>query len=122
MTRSSPDPVAAPRLSVLAQIQVQPSAEAIFAYLDVPFRAEVLNVARLHILKRMGQYLQPSTLAGQSEAAIHAAARDALSRAYRDFESSTPLQEKVFKVLANASAPRTARIVPLSAIRPVSVK
>jgi nitrogenase-stabilizing/protective protein len=122
MTRTKPKTLPASRLSVLAQIQAQPSAEAIFAFLQVPYRPEVLHVARLHILKRMGQYLQPSTLTGQGETEVFAAAQAALARAYQDFETSTPLQEKVFKVLANAQAPRSPRLVPLSAIRPATAK
>lgn len=106
--------------SVLAQIAAQPSAEAIFTYLQVPYRTEVLNVSRLHILKRMGQYLNATSLAGQDDTVVFAAAREALRRAHADFETSTPLQEKVFKVLSNAGTRQQSRMVPLSAIRPVS--
>ncbi|EEW25362.1 nitrogenase stabilizing/protective protein NifW [Rhodobacter ferrooxidans] len=122
MTRVIQKPIATPRASVLAQIQALPSTEAIFEFLDVPYNPEVVNVARLHILKRMGVYLQPASLSGQSDATILAAAKDALRRAHADFETSTPLQEKVFKVLANANAKRSPRLVPLSAIRPATLK
>ncbi|MDT8854289.1 nitrogenase stabilizing/protective protein NifW [Paracoccaceae bacterium Fryx2] len=102
--------------SVLSRIAAQPSAEAIFDYLCVPYSPEVLNVARLHILKRMGQYLSATSLAGQTEAAVYAAAAAALRRAHRDFETSTPLEQKVFKVLANARTPQKPAFVPLSGI------
>jgi len=86
-------------MSVLTELEKLPSAEDFFAYLKVDYDPERLSVARLHILKRMGQYLAQKDFTGLSDEAVFAAARETLAHAYDDFVKSTPLQERVFKVL-----------------------
>ncbi|MBI5920750.1 MAG: nitrogenase-stabilizing/protective protein NifW [Betaproteobacteria bacterium] len=83
------------------------SAEEIFAHFDLPFEPAVLNVNRLHILKRFNQYLgQSEGMEGIEYIAAHTAARELLERAYRDFLGSSARQQKVFKVLqSRAGAP-----------------
>ncbi|ACA17959.1 nitrogen fixation protein NifW [Methylobacterium sp. 4-46] len=95
------------------------SAEEFFQVLDLPYAPEVLRVARLHILKRMGQYLATTSFAGLDDDAVRRAARDTLERAYRDFATSTPLAERVFKVLREHDPerpPARGAFVPLADI------
>lgn len=92
------------------------SAEDFFTLLDMPFEPAVLNVARLHILKRMGEYLQESGLESTPDDEVPARCRQALQRAYADFLASTPLQQRVFSVLKRAAAPKARPFVPLAAL------
>nr|WP_294554134.1 nitrogenase stabilizing/protective protein NifW [uncultured Rhodopila sp.] len=92
------------------------AAEEFFDVLKVPYDPEVLRVARLHILKRMGQYLSEQPLSALSDHAAEEACRDTLARAYNDFVASSPLQERVFKVLKDAVAPANVGFVSLSDI------
>ena len=94
------------------------SAEEFFTLLKVPYDPAVLQVARLHILRRMGEYLSAETLAAMTDDAAEEACRITLSRAYRDFVESSPLQERVFKVLKDAVAPRRSAFVALSDLLP----
>ncbi len=91
-------------------------AEEFFDVLKVPYDPEVLRVARLHILRRMGQYLAEQPLSAMTDDAAEVACRDTLSRAYNDFVASSPLQERVFKVLKDAVAPANNGFVALSDI------
>ncbi len=75
------------------------SAEDFFAALGVAYDEAVLRIARLHILKRMGEYLEGDDLEGLPDAVAAARAKAVLERAYSDFESSSPLAERVFRVL-----------------------
>jgi nitrogenase-stabilizing/protective protein len=75
------------------------SAEDFFATLGVAYDEQVLRVARLHILKRMGEYLVGDDLEGLPDAVAAARAKSVLERAYSDFQSSSPLAQRVFKVL-----------------------
>ncbi len=75
------------------------SAEDFFAALGVAYDVAVLRIARLHILKRMGEYLEGDDLEGLPDAVAAARAKAVLERAYSDFESSSPLAERVFRVL-----------------------
>lgn len=105
--------------SVLLQLRHLSSAEDFFSVLDVPYDKRVVNVARLHILKRMGQHLASTDFAGMSDEAIRAACADTLERAYRDFLTSSPLEQRVFKVLKDRDPHRPApkgAFVPLTAL------
>ena len=86
-------------MGVLAGLEKLHSAEDFFSYLKVEFDPALLRVARLHILKRMGVYLAGKDLSGASEEAIFAEARETLAQAYQDFAASSPIDERVFKVL-----------------------
>jgi nitrogenase-stabilizing/protective protein len=81
------------------------SAEEFFRALGVAFDPAVLNVARLHILKRMGQYLTGDELDGLPDSVAAARAKAYLERAYSDFVASTPIEQRVFKVHQDAVAP-----------------
>ena len=68
----------------------------------------------------MGQYLAGEDLAGLDEAAIGERCRSVLEKAYADFVASSPIEQRVFKVLKDAVAPQAkpARpFVPLSSLK-----
>lgn len=79
------------------------SAEEFLEFFGIPYEQPVLNVSRLHILKRFYQYLrQEDDLARRAEAEQHSRYAELLARAYRDFVESSPAREKVFKVFQDA--------------------
>ena len=99
------------------------SAEDFFATLGVAYDESLLRVARLHILKRMGEYLGGDELEGLPDAIAAARAKSVLERAYADFEASSPLAQRVFKVLKDRDPdrpvpPKTA-FVSLDEIAPL---
>jgi nitrogenase-stabilizing/protective protein len=99
-------------MTVLEQLSKLSSAEEFFQFLEVPYEPAILNVARLHILKRMAEYLRncpPET----DDDKLRAICRGDLERAYLDFVSSSPLNERVFKVLKDAVRPKTQPLVSL---------
>ncbi len=90
------------------------TAEEFLAFFAIRFDQAVVNVSRLHILKRFYQYLnRESGLDALDEAALFTRYRTLLARAYDDFVQSTPAQEKVFKVFQDAEG----RTVSLAAVR-----
>ena len=103
-------------MTVLNQLKHLSAAEEFFQLLDVAYDPSVLNVARLHILKRMGEYLRRDTLAGADDEQARGLCRAHLERAYGDFVKSSPLNERVFKVLKDAVNPPSAPLVPLSSL------
>ncbi len=92
------------------------AAEEFFALLDVSYDPQVLQVARLHVLRRMNQYLSSTALDALTEDAAEEACRAALSRAYADFVVSTPIAERSFKVHQDAIAATRRDFIPFSAI------
>jgi nitrogenase-stabilizing/protective protein len=103
-------------MNVIDQLKRLSSAEEFFTFLDVPYDPQVLNVARLHILRRMGEYLRGETLAEADEASARTACRAHLEHAYEDFVNSSPLAERVFKVLKDAVKPPSIPLVSLSSL------
>ncbi|MBI5264230.1 MAG: nitrogenase stabilizing/protective protein NifW [Bradyrhizobium sp.] len=93
-----------PSISILDRLNEASSAEDFFALLGVDYDPKVVNVARLHILRRMGQYLAAEDFAGAPEAAVTERCRAVLERAYADFVASSPMDQRVFKVLKDAVA------------------
>ncbi|MCM2474620.1 nitrogenase stabilizing/protective protein NifW [Rhizobium sp. CG5] len=85
--------------NILERLRGLSSAEEFFHQLGVLYDPQILNVARLHILKRMGQYLSEEDFEGLPDRVIAARARSTLERAYADFETASPLSQRVFKVL-----------------------
>jgi len=103
---------------MLAQLNRASSAEDFFTLLGVDYDAKIVNVARLHILRRMAQYLAAEDLAELPDAAVTERCKSVLERAYADFVASTPIDQRVFKVLKDAVAPRRpANFVPLSTLK-----
>jgi nitrogenase-stabilizing/protective protein len=103
-------------MNVLDQLETLSAAEDFFHFLDVAYDPTVLDVTRLHILRRMGEYLRKnkSTLAEADERTARALCRAHLERAYSDFVESTPLEQRVFKVLKDAVTPSSTPLVQLS--------
>lgn len=100
-------------MTVLEQLSTLSSAEEFFHFLKIPYDPAVLNVARLHILRRMGDSLRNSSTEPDEETAL-AHFRAHLERAYQDFLLSSPLDERVFKVLKDAVRVKTSPLITLS--------
>jgi nitrogenase-stabilizing/protective protein len=99
---------------VLAKLKQLSSAEDFFSGLGVPYDPAVLSVARMHIMKRMGEYIGGDDLEGLPDRVVIARSRSCLERAYQDFVTSSPLKQRVFKVLKEAAVPKgRANFVPL---------
>jgi len=101
----------------LAKLKTYSSAEDFFTGLGVKYDPKRLDVARMHILKRMGEYMGGDDLEGLPNSVVIARCRSYLERAYQDFVTSSPLEERVFKVLKNATEPKeeasSSTFVPL---------
>ncbi|OSI65736.1 nitrogenase stabilizing/protective protein NifW [Bradyrhizobium canariense] len=91
---------------ILSRLNKASAAEEFFALLDVEYDTKIIDVARLHILRRMGQYLAREELNGASDPDITSRCRATLERAYADFVTSSPMEQRVFKVLKDAAAPQ----------------
>jgi nitrogenase-stabilizing/protective protein len=100
-------------MTVLEQLSKLSSAEDFFRYLDVAYDPAVLNVARLHILKRMGEYLRNDS-DETDETKARAFYRAHIERAYLDFVNSSPIKERVFKVHKDAIRANRTTLVRLS--------
>ena len=99
-------------MTVLEQLRKLPTAED-FQYLNVPYDPAVLNVSRLHILRRLGDYLR-NVENDPDDARARACYRALLERAYDDFVRSSPIQERVFKVHQDAVRAVSFPLVQLS--------
>lgn len=107
------------RPGILHRLNKACSAEEIFALLGVDYDPRIVNVARLHILKRMSQHLAKEQFASAAEEDIAARCKAMLEQAYADFVTSSPIDQRVFKVLKDAVAEpkRPAAFVPLSTLK-----
>lgn len=95
------------------------SAEEFLNFLEVDYDQRVVNVNRLHILKRFNQYLARHTFAEKDDAEIKAEYRALLEQAYSDFVASDAVTEKVFKVFQDATGVKTFSVDSLRASLPV---
>lgn len=91
--------------SILDQLRKASSAEDFFSLLNVDYDPKVVNVARLHILRRMGQYLFSEDFAAATDQEVTEKCKTFLERAYEDFLKSTPIDERLFKVHKDAVKP-----------------
>lgn len=106
-------------MSFMSELGRLSSAEDFFAALDLPYDPAIVNVARLHIMRRMGQYLRGTDLAELDDDALRRACRSHLEKAYQDFVRSSPIAERVFKVHQDAvkpAEPPRRLFVPLTAL------
>jgi len=94
------------------------SAEEFLNYLEVEYDQRVVNVNRLHILKRFNQYIARHAFKGGSEAEIRAEYKALLEQAYGDFVKSDAVTEKVFKVFQDATGVKTFSVDSLRASMP----
>ena len=82
------------------------SAEDFLDYFAVPYDASVVQVNRLHILQRFHNYLAKQTPnLPPGDDAQRSIYRLWLERAYKDFETSDALTEKVFAVFQHVDKP-----------------
>ncbi len=103
----------------LEKLKALSSAEDFMQYFGVPFDQQVINVSRLHILKRFFQYLrQEKELDPSNEVQMFTAYRGLLAKAYGDFVTSTPAQEKVFKVFQDTNGRQHVTLDSLKASMP----
>jgi nitrogenase-stabilizing/protective protein len=103
-------------MSVLDDLRRLSAAEEFFSYLGVTSDEAVVRVARLHILRRMGDYLRSEPLTGFTDDVVRERCKHHLQTAYDDFIKSSPLKERVFKVLKDAVQPKKQAFVPLAAL------
>ena len=95
------------------------SAEDFLQFFSVPFDQKVVNVSRLHILKRFFQYIrQLPSLPQDDGPALYSTYRGLLVKAYGDFVASTPAQEKVFKVFQDTGGTQHVTVDSLRASAP----
>lgn len=95
------------------------AAEEFLEFFAIPFEQSVVNVSRLHILKRFYQYLRLEKDLGElDEVQMFARYRGLLVHAYEDFVTSTPAQEKVFKVFQDAEGAKHISVDSLRATVP----
>lgn len=103
-------------MSAIETLKTLSSAEDFFRELDVEFDPKVLGVARLHILRRMGETIAAIPDDAHDES-VRMACREALAHAYAEFTQKAPIEMRLFKVLRDRDPSRPARrgaFVPLS--------
>jgi nitrogenase-stabilizing/protective protein len=92
------------------------SAEEFMDYFGIAYEQHVLNVNRLHILKRFHDYVSRRPgLDALCDDEMRAAYRECLLKAYEDFVRSDALTEKVFKVLQKAAGIHPVKIQRMNA-------
>ena len=89
---------------MIEQLTKFSAAEEFLDYFGIEYEQSVVNVYRLHILKRFYQYLRQEKLGDLNEVSMFQKYRSLLMRAYEDFVHSTAAKEKVFKVFQDADA------------------
>jgi nitrogenase-stabilizing/protective protein len=103
-------------MSALDDLNRLSSAEDFFNYLGVAFDPAVVRVSRLHIMRRMGQYLkgleQDGAFEGKGDDEIKVLCAEHLAQAYQDFVESSPIEQRLFKVHKDAVAPKTEEPKP----------
>lgn len=96
--------------SFLDTLQKLSAAEQFFEALDLAYDQQVVNVYRLHILKRFNALLDMASLRDLEEGAQRVACRHALEKAYAEFAEGKG--EKTFKVFQE----NKTGFVPLSSL------
>ncbi len=99
-------------MSIFDELRRLSSAEDFFESLGVDYDPAVVRVARLHILRRMGEYLAKNDFDGASDEEARAACKETLTKAYDDFVASSPIAERVFKVHKDAIKPKAEPAKP----------
>lgn len=105
--------------SFVQQLKNLSSAEDFLQFFGIAFDQKVVDVSRLHILKRFFQYIrQQEALPDGNEFAMFTVYHGLLVRAYNDFVVSTPAEEKVFKVFQDVDGRQHVSIDSLRASLP----
>ena len=98
------------------------SANEFLDFFGIAYDESVVNVNRLHILKRFYQYLHQAKglpagsaegLTELDEVAMFTRYREMLAQAYQDFTTSNAVAEKVFKVFQDATGQQTVSVSKL---------
>lgn len=109
--------------SLTQRLKALSSAEDFMAFFGIAYEERIVQVNRLHILKRFYQYLHQAQglpaqagdgLAGLDDIELFRRYREMLTRAYTDFVHSNAATEKVFKVFQTADGQQT---VPVRSLR-----
>ena len=88
---------------LISKLKALSSANEFLDFFGIDYEASVVDVNRLHILKRFYQYLHKADgLQGLDEIEMFRRYRGLLLQAYQDFTTSTAAREKVFKVFQDA--------------------
>jgi len=96
---------------LLDAMQKFSAAEEFFDFLGVDYLPQVVQVNRLHILKRFQQYIGRDPVPeGLAEAAEREAYKGKLQNAYQDFVESNSVAEKVFKVFQDKAGVQTVSV------------
>ncbi len=84
----------------LSQFNQLSDAEAYLEFFQLPYDPQVVNVNRLHILKKFSEYMQQidASSPNLSEEEKLSQYCQALQQAYEVFLSSTGVEQKLFKV------------------------
>jgi nitrogenase-stabilizing/protective protein len=100
----------------LSQMMQFSAAEEFFKFLRVDFDPAIMNISRLHILKRFHQYLRATPVSPDlCEDEARACCRQLLAQAYEDFVRSNAVTEKVFKVFQHKAGTQTISVENLLA-------
>jgi nitrogenase-stabilizing/protective protein len=98
----------------IQRLKALSSAEDFLQFFGVPYDEPVVQVNRLHILKRFYQYLHRAEgLTGLDDVELFKRYRVMLENAYQDFVQSTPAREKVFKVFQTAGGQQHVQVSTL---------
>jgi nitrogenase-stabilizing/protective protein len=103
-------------MDTLNELQHLSTAEDFFRYLDVEYDPDELHIARLHVMRRFGQYLERESLEGLNDEDIRRRCRTLLETARDDFARRSTLAGGDFSVSRNAKALSTSGWVPASAL------
>jgi nitrogenase-stabilizing/protective protein len=105
-------------MSMLDLLQNLSAAEELFDFFGLEYEPSVLNVNRLHILKRFNQYLGRESLDGMTKVHEIARGRTLLARAYSEFLVTKPAEAKLFKVFHDAEGVQNFGVDKLRASLP----
>lgn len=104
---------------LLRTLQKFSAAEEFLAFFQVPYEPAVVQVHRLHILKRFSQYLARAELDALEEPDQWQTCKALLVRAYEDFVHSTAARERCSRCsrTPTASASASTACAPASSQR-----
>lgn len=97
----------------LTQFNQLKDAEEYFEFFNLPYDPHIVNVNRLHILRKFSQLVKAEDR-NQSDGQLLIAYRNALQNAYDLFLTSSGVEQKLFKVFQD----KPKNVVMLSEIAP----